>query len=50
MTLRFIKQAQAAGFKLEGIRELLEMDVSEDRRRARELPRAADRFGRRPAR
>ena len=38
--LRFIKQAQAGGFTLEEIRELLELDVSEDRRRARELANA----------
>lgn len=35
--LRFIRQAQAAGFTLEEIRELLELDSSEDRSRAREL-------------
>lgn len=35
--LRFIKQAQAAGFTLEQIKELLELDATEDRRRAREL-------------
>lgn len=35
--LRFIKQAQAAGFKLEEIRELLELDAGEDRIRARQL-------------
>lgn len=35
--LRFIRQAQAAGFTLEEIKELLELDASEDRRRAREL-------------
>ena len=35
--LRFIKQAQSAGFTLEEIRELLELDASEDRARAREL-------------
>ena len=35
--LRFIKQAQAAGFTLEEIRELLELDAGEDRSRAREL-------------
>lgn len=35
--LRFIKQAQAAGFTLEEIRELLDLDASEDRARAREF-------------
>ena len=35
--LRFIRQAQAAGFTLEEIRELLDLDVSHDRARAREL-------------
>src|SRR4028118_1584893 len=35
--LRFIKQAQAAGFTLEEIRELLSLDAGEDRSRAREL-------------
>ena len=38
--LRFIRQAQAAGFTLEEIRELLALDSSEDRPRARELARA----------
>ena len=38
--LRFIKQAQAAGFTLEEIKELLDLDVSEDRNRARELAKA----------
>ena len=38
--LRFIRQAQAAGFTLEEIRELLELDASDDRPRARELARA----------
>jgi MerR family mercuric resistance operon transcriptional regulator len=38
--LRFIKQAQAAGFTLEEIRELLDLDASEDRSRARELAKA----------
>lgn len=35
--LRFIKQAQAAGFTLEQIKELLQLDAGEDRPRAREL-------------
>jgi MerR family mercuric resistance operon transcriptional regulator len=38
--LRFIRQAQAAGFTLEEIRELLELDASDDRPRAHELARA----------
>jgi MerR family mercuric resistance operon transcriptional regulator len=38
--LRFIRQAQAAGFTLEEIRELLDLDASEDRSRARELANA----------
>ena len=38
--LRFIKQAQAAGFTLEEIKELLDLDASEDRSRARELANA----------
>lgn len=38
--LRFIRQAQAAGFTLEEIRELLSLDTGEDRSRARELARA----------
>jgi len=35
--LRFIKQAQSAGFTLEEIKELLDLDSTEDRSRAREL-------------
>lgn len=35
--LRFIRQAQSAGFTLEEIRELLELDSGEDRARARAL-------------
>jgi MerR family mercuric resistance operon transcriptional regulator len=35
--LRFIRQAQTAGFTLEEIRELLDLDAGEDRNRAREL-------------
>jgi MerR family transcriptional regulator, mercuric resistance operon regulatory protein len=38
--LRFIRQAQAAGFTLEQIRELLALDSGQDRRRARELASA----------
>jgi MerR family mercuric resistance operon transcriptional regulator len=38
--LRFIRQAQAAGFTLEEIKELLDLDASEDRARARELANA----------
>ena len=38
--LRFIRQAQGAGFTLEEIRELLDLDESEDRARARELAKA----------
>ena len=37
--LRFIRQAQAAGFTLAEIGELLELDASDDRARARELAR-----------
>ena len=38
--LRFIRKAQAAGFTLDEIRELLDLDTSDDRSRARELARA----------
>lgn len=38
--LRFIRQAQAAGFTLEEIKELLDLDAGEDRRRARELAKS----------
>jgi len=40
--LRFIRSAQGAGFTLEEIAELLALDASEDRARAREL--ATDRI------
>ena len=35
--LRFIRKAQQAGFTLEEIKELLELDTSEDHHRAHEL-------------
>lgn len=38
--LRFIRQAQAAGFTLEEIGELLALDATEDRARARDLARS----------
>jgi MerR family mercuric resistance operon transcriptional regulator len=38
--LRFIRQAQAAGFTLEEIRELLDLDSGHDRARAREIAAA----------
>jgi MerR family mercuric resistance operon transcriptional regulator len=38
--LKFIRHAQAAGFTLEEIRELLELDAGDDRARARELAQA----------
>ncbi|HRH15361.1 MAG TPA: MerR family transcriptional regulator [Azonexus sp.] len=37
--LRFIRQAQTAGFTLEQIGELLSLDAGQDRARARELAR-----------
>ncbi|XOZ33411.1 MerR family transcriptional regulator [Halomonadaceae bacterium KBTZ08] len=37
--LRFIRKAQAAGFALAEIRELIGLDASHDHRRARELAR-----------
>lgn len=38
--LAFIRQAQAAGFTLEEIKELVELDATDDRPRARELANA----------
>lgn len=38
--LRFIRQAQSAGFTLVQIKELLELDASDDRARARALANA----------
>lgn len=38
--LLFIRQAQTAGFTLEEIRELLDLDAGEDRERAREAARS----------
>ena len=38
--LKFIRQAQAAGFTLAEIKELLDLDASDDRGRVRELARA----------
>lgn len=38
--LRFIRKAQAAGFSLAEIRELIGLDAGQDRQRARELARA----------
>ena len=35
--LRFIRQAQSAGFTLEEIKELVDLDAGEDRARARAL-------------
>lgn len=38
--LRFIRQAQGAGFTLEEIRELLDLDAGTDRQRARAMAKA----------
>lgn len=38
--LRFIRQAQSAGFTLQQIKELVELDSTDDRPRARELARS----------
>jgi MerR family mercuric resistance operon transcriptional regulator len=38
--LRFIRSAQAAGFTLAEIKELLDLDAADDRARARELAEA----------
>ena len=38
--LKFIRSAQAAGFTLAEIKELIDLDASDDRLRARELARA----------
>jgi len=38
--LRFIRSAQAAGFTLNEIKELLDLDASDDRARARQLAQA----------
>tara|TARA_R110000751_G_scaffold157916_1_gene263451 strand:+ start:411 stop:794 length:384 start_codon:yes stop_codon:yes gene_type:complete len=38
--LKFIRQAQTAGFKLEEIKQLLDLDAGEDRESARRLARA----------
>ena len=38
--LKFIRSAQAAGFTLNEIKELLDLDASDDRPRARELARS----------
>jgi MerR family mercuric resistance operon transcriptional regulator len=38
--LRFIRSAQAAGFTLKEIKELLDLDAADDRARARELAEA----------
>ena len=41
--LKFIKQAQVAAFTLDEIGELLKLDASEDRSRARALAKGSDR-------
>jgi DNA-binding transcriptional MerR regulator len=41
--LRFIRAAQGAGFTLEQIAELLELDATDDRARARALPSGSPR-------
>ena len=38
--LRFIKQAQTAGFTLQEVKELLKLDAGQDRTRAREMAQA----------
>ena len=38
--LRFIRSAQAAGFTLNEIKELIDLDSADDRARARELARS----------
>lgn len=38
--LKFIKKAQAAGFTLEEIKELIQLDSSQDRARANEMAQA----------
>jgi MerR family mercuric resistance operon transcriptional regulator len=38
--LKFVRQAQAAGFMLDEIKELLDLDSSEDRSRAHQLAKA----------
>jgi MerR family mercuric resistance operon transcriptional regulator len=42
--LRFIRQAQAAGFTLEQIKELLDLDAGDDRARARARELAQERI------
>ena len=38
--IRFIRRAQAAGFTLQEIKELIDLDAGEDRARARDLARS----------